>query len=77
MGVSLDDNHEAWQKAVRADRLTWTQVSDLKGWNNTAAIAYGFKSIPFNLLLDKDGIIIGKNLHGADLENKLKEIFGD
>jgi thiol-disulfide isomerase/thioredoxin len=75
LGVSLDGNSEAWQKAVKADRLTWTQVSDLKGWNNTAAIAYGIKSIPFNLLLDKDGIIIGKNLRGADLENKLKEIF--
>jgi thiol-disulfide isomerase/thioredoxin len=75
LGVSLDGNSEAWQKAVKADRLTWTQVSDLKGWNNTAARAYGIKSIPFNLLLDKDGIIIGKNLRGPDLENKLKEIF--
>ncbi len=75
LGVSLDDDSEAWQKAVKADRLTWTQVSDLKGWSNTAAIVYGFKSIPFNLLLDKDGIIIGKSLRGDDLENKLKEIF--
>jgi thiol-disulfide isomerase/thioredoxin len=75
LSVSLDEDSEAWKKAVKADGLTWTQVSDLKGWNNAAAIAYGFKSIPFNLLLDKDGIIIGKNLRGAELENKLKEIF--
>ena len=44
-------------------------------WNNSAAIAYGIKGIPLNVLLDKDGVIIAKNLRGANLENKLKEIF--
>jgi hypothetical protein len=77
LGVSLDGNTTAWQKAIKADGLAWTQVSDLKGWKNTAAIAYGIKGIPFNILLDKDGIIIGKNLRGTLLENKLKEIFKD
>lgn len=74
-GVSLDSNKDAWLKAVQKDNLTWPQVSDLKGWGNDVAKLYGITSIPQNLLLDKDGKIIAKNLRGADLEAKLEEIF--
>jgi len=62
-------------QAIKADHLAWTDVSDLDAWKNSAAIAYRIKGIPFNLLLDKNGIIIAINLRGIDLENKLKEVL--
>jgi len=74
--VSLDTSRDNWLKAIKSDGLSeWTHVSDLKGWNCIAAQKYGVHSIPANFLLDKDGKIIAKNLRGANLENKLKEIF--
>ena len=75
LGVSLDSNKDAWLRAIKADHLTWTEISDLNAWGNSAAVLYGVKGIPFNLLLDKNGIIIAKNLGGNDLANKLKEIL--
>ncbi|GIV29787.1 MAG: thiol:disulfide interchange protein [Bacteroidia bacterium] len=77
LGVSLDQNKNAWLKAIEKDNLTWTHVSDLKGWNNEVAQAFGISSIPQNILIDKNGIIIAKNLRGTALEEKLKEIFGE
>lgn len=74
-GVSLDQNKEKWLQAITADNLTWTHVSDLKGWGNDAAKLYGISSIPQNLLLDKDGKIVAKNLRGAELDAKLEEII--
>lgn len=75
LGVSFDQNREKWLQAVQADKLTWTQVSDLKGWGNEAGKLYGISSIPQNLLLDKEGKIIAKNLRGAELEAKLEEVI--
>jgi peroxiredoxin len=75
LGVSLDQNKENWLKAIESDGLVWTQVSDLKGWSNEVANQYGIKSIPSSLLIDPNGIIIGKNLNGAELEFAIKEIF--
>lgn len=76
-GVSLDRRKEDWLQAIEQDGLHWTQVSDLKYWNSEAARTYNVSSIPFALLLDPDGKIIGKNLRGRALETKLEEIFGD
>jgi thiol-disulfide isomerase/thioredoxin len=76
-GVSLDDNKTKWMAAVEKDKLTWPQVSDLKGWQNEAAKAYGVTSIPFNLLIDKEGKILAKGLRGAELEAALAKIFGE
>lgn len=77
LGVSLDQpgKKDAWLGAIHKDNLTWTQVSDLKFWDNEVAVLYGIKGIPANLLLDKDGKIIAKDLRGADLDNKLAEVF--
>jgi peroxiredoxin len=75
LGVSLDKNKTRWIKAIGDDKLSWHQLSDLQGWNNAVAKQYGIRSIPSNLLLDKNGIIIGKNLLGDDLTNKLKELL--
>lgn len=76
LGVSMDDNKSKWLAAIEKDGLTWTHVSDLKGWQNAAGKIYGVQSIPFNLLLDKEGKILAKNLRGADLEAKLEEVLG-
>ena len=74
LGVSLDNNKDKWLDAVKKDRLAWTQVSDLKGWQNKVADLYGIKGIPMNYLLDKEGKIIAKSLRGEDLEKKLEEL---
>jgi len=76
LGVSLDRDRERWLQAIEKDGLTWPHVSDLKGWQNSVAKAYGVHSIPHTVLLDEEGRIIARNLRGAALEKKLKELFG-
>lgn len=79
LGVSLDNpgKKEAWLKAIADDKLTWTQVSDLKSWNNEVARQWGIQSIPASFLIDPEGKIIAKNLTGAALLNKLEELLGN
>ena len=79
LGVSLDQpgKKDAWMAAIQKDKLTWTQVSDLKFWDNEVAVLYGIKGIPASLLLDKDGKIIAKDLRGAELDKKLSEVLGN
>ena len=78
LGVSLDrpNAKDKWLAAIHKDGLTWNHVSDLKFWDSKAADLYAVRGIPQNFLLDPNGKIIGKNLRGEDLENKLAEIFG-
>jgi peroxiredoxin len=77
LGVSLDKpaDKQAWLNAVKNDGLEWTQVSDLKYWANAAAALYYVQSIPANFLVDPTGKIIGKNLRGTDLDDKLAEVL--
>jgi peroxiredoxin len=77
LGVSLDrpGDKDKWLKAIHADKLTWTQVSDLQFWQNAVAVQYGVGSIPQNFLIDPQGKIIAKGLHGDELEKKLSEIY--
>jgi peroxiredoxin len=75
LGVSLDDNKEKWTKAIEADKLVWTNVSDLKGWESDAAKMYNITSIPSNFLIDPSGKIIATDLKGADLEHILNEVL--
>lgn len=72
-GVSLDKTSENWIKGIEDDKLVWTNVSDLMYWSSTAAKAYGVKGIPSNFLIDKNGIIIAKNLRGENLELTLEK----
>jgi len=78
LSVSLDrpGKRDAWVKAIKNDGLAWNHISDLKFWDNDAAVLYGIKAIPQNLLLDPNGKIIAKDLFGDDLEKKLAELFG-
>jgi peroxiredoxin len=75
VGVSLDKEKEDWVNAVQKDKLSWTQVSDLQEWNSIAVSTYGFSGIPFNVLIDPDGKIIGQALRGSDLDTKLAEVL--
>ena len=76
-GVSYDNQKGApkWKKAINDDKLFWHQVSDLKGWQNETSDRFYIKAIPANFLLDKNGKIIGKNLFGEKLMDKLKELM--
>ncbi len=75
LGVSLDNNKEKWLNAIHADNLTWTQVSDLKQWQNAVAQLYKVSSIPTNMLIDPSGKIIGKNLRGEALVETLRQVL--
>lgn len=74
-GVSLDADKAKWEKAIVDDQLNWAHVSDLKGWKNEAAALYSVNSIPANLLVDKTGKIIGRNLREEKLQEKIAELL--
>ncbi|MEO5646953.1 MAG: TlpA disulfide reductase family protein [Chitinophagaceae bacterium] len=75
VGVSLDQAKPAWMSAIKIDGLSWTQLSDLKGWGNSVAAQFQVKGIPQNFLLDPEGRIIAKNLHGPVLDKKLEALI--
>lgn len=75
LGVSFDEKQDRWKQAIRQDNLTWTHVSDLKGWKNEVGKLYGIRAIPQNLLLDPEGRIIAKNLRAEELGRKLEELL--
>lgn len=76
LGISLDREKEDWLEAIAEDKLTWTHLSDLKFWNNEVSQKYKVSSIPQNILVNPDGIIIAKNLRGPVLHAKLCEVLG-
>lgn len=77
LGVSLDDqdSKKEWIKAIEDDQLDWTQVSDLKHWDNSISKLYGVHAIPENFLIDPNGVIIAIGLTPGDLRKKLEEIL--
>jgi len=75
LGVSMDSNRDPWIAAIKQDNLTWTQVSDLKGWGNEVGKLYNVTGIPQNFLIDREGKIIAKDLRGAALDEKLAEVL--
>ncbi|GAB3223072.1 TlpA disulfide reductase family protein [Hymenobacter seoulensis] len=73
--VSFDQDRGKWLKAIQNDGLSWTHVSDLKGWESAAGQTYGIKSIPQSYLLDPQGRIIAKNLRGEELQSTLASVL--
>jgi peroxiredoxin len=71
IGVSLDKTADAWKKAIGSDGLAWTQVSNLKHWEDPIAKVYGVESIPATFVLNQRGVVIAKDLHGAALRAKI------
>lgn len=76
LGVSLDRDQQAWVEAIKADGLPWKHVSDLQFWNNAAAQEYGVSSIPYTVLVDREGKVIEKGLRAEQLESRLSELLG-
>ena len=72
ISVSLDNKNKAWQIAIKNDKMTWINVSDLKGWDNSLAKNYYVQSIPFALWLDGTGKIIGAELSEKEIEKYLE-----
>jgi peroxiredoxin len=81
IGVSLDgqsrqkDPKKAWLEAIEKDKLNWTQVSNLKYFNDPVAQLYNINAIPATFILDKDGKIVAKNLRGQALDKKVQELL--
>ena len=74
-GVSLDQSKDKWVDAIAKDNLTWKHVSDLGGWQSSAAALYNVRSIPATFLLDPQGRIVARNLRGAELEAKVASLL--
>ena len=75
LGVSLDKEKNAWTSAIKNDDLTWTHVSDLKFWNSMVVPMYNIEGIPYNVLLDPNGVVIAENLRGEELISKLAQVI--
>ena len=66
-GVSLDAKKSNWENGIKSLNINWIQVSDLKFWRSPVAKTYNIQELPYNLLLDGNGTILAKNLHGEEL----------
>ena len=75
IGVSLDRTREQWEQAGIDDNLPWTQVSNLNFWNDPVARRYSIRAIPQSYLLNKDGLVMGKNLRGQELEDRILSLL--
>jgi thiol-disulfide isomerase/thioredoxin len=75
IGVSLDKDQEKWRDAIAKNNLSWTQVSNLKFWEEPIAIQYGVQEIPTMFILDASGKVITKGLTGDALRLKIKELL--
>jgi peroxiredoxin len=75
IGVSLDKDAAKWKEAIAKDNLSWTQVSNLKFWQEPIAIQYEVQSIPSTFILDASGNVIAKNLRGQELRAKIASLL--
>ena len=77
VGLSFDNDKDAWIEAIEELGMPWHHLSDLKGWQSVAAGVYGIRAIPASLLIDPQGVIVARDLRGEALGDKLAEIFGE
>ena len=71
-GVSLDAKKSNWENFINTNKINWIQVSDLKFWRSPVAKTYNIQGLPFNILIDGNGIILAKNVHGIVLEKEIE-----
>ena len=76
VGISIDDDAQAWQKAAKKMKLSWNHLSDLNGWDSKAVEVYKVPGIPTNLLVNPSGKIVASNLDMEELADKLNEVLG-
>jgi thiol-disulfide isomerase/thioredoxin len=77
LGVSIDNDEEPWIKAVEKDKLTWINVLSAGGRTSEVSQLYGINSLPDNLLINPDGIIVKRNIKAGELEEVLAELFSE
>lgn len=75
VGISLDDDKNAWEDGIKKFNITWPQMSDLKGWESDLAAVYDVKFIPYTLLIDQQGKIIEEGINAEDLIEKLNVLL--
>ena len=75
VGVSLDNKHDAWVKAIASLNMPWPQMSDLKAWQSEGAKLYNVKAIPANVLINQKGEIVARDLRGLTLINRVGEFL--
>lgn len=75
VGLSFDNDKEAWLQAITDWEMPWIHLSDMKQWKSVAQKVYTVMGIPDNILISPDGIIVARGLRGQELENKLAEVF--
>ncbi len=75
IGVSLDKDAAKWKEAIAKDGLTWTQISNLKEFNDPIAKQYGITQIPTTYILDSKGTIVARDLRGNELKSKVLELL--
>lgn len=75
VGVAADNNKQAWLRAIEVDKLTWTNVSDLQGDNNEVSLIYGISYYPTNFLIDRNGVIVAKDVKGQELEKLIEDLL--
>ena len=73
VGVSLDRDAEAWKNGIEKLDITWPQMSDLKYWDCEGAKLYAVSSIPHTVLIDGEGVILARGLHGEELQEQIAE----
>ena len=77
VGLSFDNDKDAWVKAIADLEMPWIHLSDLKGWETVASDTYGIKAIPASLLVDPEGTVVARDLRGDALGAKLAEVLGE
>ena len=75
VGVSFDNNKEAWTACINSMQLPWKHMSDLKGWQSAAVNTYAIFGIPSTILYDPEGRVVAVDLRGEELSNKLAEVY--
>ncbi|MBK7374670.1 MAG: TlpA family protein disulfide reductase [Ferruginibacter sp.] len=72
--VSLDTKSKEWLKAIKQDKLRYTQVIDNSGWRSKVAERYFVDQLPTSFLLDRTGKIVAIDLEGKELFDQVKRL---
>ncbi|TCD26511.1 hypothetical protein EZ456_13030 [Pedobacter psychrodurus] len=75
VSIDFEKDRAKWIKAIKEDGMPWTQLLSPANIDGGAMKTYGIRAIPANFLVDPNGIIVAKNLHGDELQKKLAELF--
>lgn len=74
-GVSIDDQKNKWQAAIKKDKISWLQVNDNGGWDAKTIADWNINAIPTSYLIDKEGKLLAMDLEAKELERALKYLL--